>query len=63
MKPIAKSHIVRLKRMVKRMDEHEEWMRQRVGNHIYPGSERSVDLKDAATLRKVIDYLEKTSQP
>lgn len=58
MKPIAKTHIERLKHMVDRLDKHERYMQKIAGHHVYRGTPRAVDIKDAATLRKVIAHLE-----
>lgn len=56
----SKADIGRLKAMLRRLEQSEEYY-QRRGLAVFPRSARACDLKDAATLRRVIAKAESTA--
>lgn len=64
MKPLAKTHITRLQRMAQRLEDRERLLQSRFAA-AFPGTPRAVDIKDAATLRHVLAWIEaqQTQQP
>ena len=64
MKPLAKTHITRLQRMAQRLEDGEKLLQERLPA-AYPGTPRAIDIKDAATLRHVLAWIEaqQTQQP
>lgn len=56
MKPLAKTHIKRLEKMLAWLDKSEAILQQRIGN-ASQGSMRASDKLDAASLRAVLAHL------
>lgn len=54
---LAKAHLDRLKSMLKSLEKTEAY-HQKAGHELYPRTPRASAIKDAATLRAVIAYLE-----
>ena len=64
MKPLAKTHITRLQRMAQRLEDRERFLQER-WPAVHPGTPRAINIKDAATLRHVLAWIEaqQTQQP
>lgn len=64
MKPLAKTHIMRLQRMAQRLEDGERLLQARFAAAC-PGTPRATNIKDAATLRHVLAWIEaqQTQQP
>ncbi len=57
MKSLAKTHITRLQRMAQRLEDRERLLQERFAAAC-PGTPRATNIKDAATLRHVLAWIE-----